>query len=305
MRAHGWLGLCFAIAVTAAAFSSCGHSVAGTTGTGGAVMGTGGIGGSGGATSSTSSSGMPEAGPIPCTSVYSTIPKGTCDLLQQDCPAGETCEPTQVGSGYSTICVGSTGLKTAGETCYSPGDCDAQLFCISGKCTSVCCHGSGEPCDGVLCSLSVTYGNDFMYVCHYAVMCELLTANACPAGFGCHVEDSSEGLATCVQPSGANSPELGSCKYLNDCGDNQQCFAPTGTGTCHYYCYLGGSSAQPGLGGCPTGEACLAFYNGASTSEGVSGVGLCYPVDGQTDAGGHEDAGDDDDGGGAGGGDAG
>jgi hypothetical protein len=304
MRAHGWLGLCFAIAVTAAAFSSCGHSVMGATGTGGGgAAGTGGSGGSGGATPSSSSSGMPEAGPISCTTLYTTIPKGTCDLLQQDCPAGETCEPTPNGSGFTTICVGSTGLKTVGETCYSQGECDAKLFCVDGKCTQVCCHENNEPCDGVLCSLTVTYGSDFMDVCHYAVMCELLTPGACPTGFGCHVEDASQSLATCIQPSGNDAPELGPCKYLNDCGDNQQCFAPNGgTATCHYYCYLGGpTSAPPGAGGCPQGEACVASYDGTSTNEGFSGVGLCYPTGGPADAG--DDAGGDDAGGDDAGGD--
>src|ERR1700749_1632102 len=101
------------------------------------------------------------------------------------------------------------------------------------------------------------YGAGHMLFCRYAQKCELFMENACPMGFGCRIEDTNQGLATCGQPSGAFAPDLGTCKFLNDCADMEHCYASGGTSTCHYYCKVAGSSEGPGLGGCPTGQICV------------------------------------------------
>jgi hypothetical protein len=254
-----------------------GGSGAGTTSsTGGA--GTGGTGstGTGGATSSTGA-GQVDAGPIVCksTSSFSTVPKGSCDILQQDCPSGQTCAPRQVGADFQTVCVGLTGLKTAGELCYSDGECDAKLFCIDTKCTPVCCRDNDEPCNGGTCDINVAFGTHNIFVCHFAPKCDLLTPNACPTGLDCHIEDTTQGLATCGSPNGTTGPELSPCMFLNDCGTMQQCFQSDSL--CHYYCNPGDTTKAPGLGGCPPYEDCLTKYNGADLGLGVAGLGLCFP----------------------------
>ena len=287
MALHRWLGISLVIAI-AAAFSACSNgkqSITGSTsgsggagtGTGGAGTGTGGAGpGTGGATSSTGA-GKVDAGPIVCKSPssYSTVPKGNCDILQQSCPAGQTCRPVQGANGFITECVGNTGLKTAAEVCINDSECDAKLFCVFKKCTPVCCRDNEEPCNGGICNINVPYLPYAIFVCDYSPKCNLLTPNACKTGFDCHISDMKQGLATCIEPSGANVPDLGSCGFLNDCATMQQCFQ--NDGLCHYYCTPGATSQAPGLGGCPPSQDCLTQYNNAPLDLGVPGVGLCFP----------------------------
>lgn len=232
-------------------------------------------------------------GSIVCTSPYSTVPVGACDLLQQSCPAGQTCRPVEGSGGLVTGCVDATGVRTKGEPCPSDDECGAKLFCIAGKCTPVCCVDSDEPCNGGTCEIHVSFeGGADATVCSYAETCVLLTANACPAGFDCHAGVTKMGLASCVPPSGAMVPELGSCTFLDDCASMAHCFG--GDGLCHGYCHLtGGGSQGPGLGGCPAGAECLAQYAGQMIDFGVPDVGLCFPPAPDAGAGdaGEQDAG--------------
>jgi hypothetical protein len=288
MTAHRWLVVSLAVGIAAAAFPSCKAKPASTTGPD-AGAGSGGEGGSGGA-SATGSGGMPvDAGPIVCLAPNTNIPKnGPCDLLNQDCPPGKTCQPVQVGGAESTDCVESSGLKGAGEDCYSGDECDAKLICIgapAGKCVAFCCNDmAAEPCNGGLCITHVDFGNgSFAYVCSYGKRCTLLTPDACPPGLDCYVEDLAQGLAVCDDRSPTPVPELGACQFLNDCDTMQDCFNAGNAGNfCLYYCALSGSTtgAAPGLGGCPTGETCKDSYQGAAINTGVMNVGLCIPSDG-------------------------
>lgn len=296
MMAHRWLGVSLAMGIAAAGIASCKGSAAATspaTGSGGA---TGGNGGEGGATGSGGA--QVDAGPIVCLTTNTNIPKtGPCDLINQDCPPGDTCEP-QIGSaGATTGCVHQPGLKTAGEDCYSEDECDAKLVCIGspqGTCVAFCCNDAdSEPCNGGLCNTHVSFGNGgaYAYVCSYGQRCTLLAPDPCPPGLDCHVENASQGLALCGKPSPTPVGELGTCHFLNDCATMQECYAlPDGTeSVCLYYCALSGSTtgAAPGLGGCPSGEKCQASYQGQAITTGVTGVGLCIPTAGikETDAG--------------------
>src|SRR5262245_11544788 len=131
MTAHRWLGPSLAIGITAIAFIACKTSISPGTG------GHSGTGGAGGATTS-ASSGTTSTGPILCSNSYTNVPKGSCDLLQQNCPPGKTCE----AATGTTVCVTSPGLKTAGEPCYDPDECNAKLICVGdmpGKCVAICC----------------------------------------------------------------------------------------------------------------------------------------------------------------------
>lgn len=287
MAMHRWLGLSW-VMVIAAAFAACSNgttssgasSATGTSsGNGSGGAGSGGAG-SGGAASSTGT-GKVDAGPtgpIVCksTSSFSTVPKGNCDILQQNCPGGETCRPVQGASDFVTECVGGTGLKTAGELCVADSECDAKLFCISTKCTPVCCRDNDEPCNGGICNINVKFGTHAIFLCHYAPKCELLVPDACAPGLDCHIEDAKQSLATCGEPNGKTVPELAACLYINDCATMQECFK--GDNVCHYYCRLSGGTGQaPGLGGCPAAEDCLDTYNGQALKLGVPGIGLCFP----------------------------
>src|SRR5271154_2932055 len=100
MTAHRWLGVSFAIGIAAAGFTSCKSPATATsssgTGNGGATDGgaTGGSATGGGARGGAGTGGTPvDAGPIVCTAAYTNIAKTGCDLINQNCPPGNTCEP--------------------------------------------------------------------------------------------------------------------------------------------------------------------------------------------------------------------
>lgn len=272
MGVRRWVGIWFAAGMVAACSSSE------TPATSTPTTSAGGAGGSSGVTTSSSAGGAGGEVPLMCFAQYTTVPKGECDLLKQDCPLGSTCAPMPSDGDYVSMCKPSAGLKSAGETCYSEAECKAKLFCVAGKCAAVCCRDDNRPCNGGICDITVPFGIRKVYFCHYAPKCDLLTPNACPLGLGCHIEDKDQGLATCVAPSGTPAPDLGPCLYLNDCDDMEQCYATgtSGTSTCHYYCFLSGSSAAPGLGGCPDGQTCQSSYQGKAIDFGVPNVGLCF-----------------------------
>jgi hypothetical protein len=295
MTAHRWLGVSIAIGITAA-FASCKSSTAPTSastttsGVGGAA-GSGGAGGSSGSSSGGAGGGA-DAGPLICLQSYTTIAKGPCDLLQQDCTPGNTCVPSLLSNPPTTACVGSTGLKTAGEDCYSSAECDAKLICVGesatqpGQCVAFCCPAEPyQPCNGGICNEQVNFGEGVLaYVCSYAQRCALLTAGACPAGTACYVETAAgEGIAVCLQPSATVVGDLGTCHFINDCENMQDCFGlGNSEGACLYYCALSGSTktAAPGLGGCPSGQSCQSSYQGQAINVGVANIGVCIPDDG-------------------------
>jgi hypothetical protein len=293
MTAPRLLALSLAIVTANLAALSCSKSGALVGTSVGASSGTGGAG----AMSSTTTAGgaggtAPDSGGnIICTVPYSQLvaTNGPCNLLNQNCPEGETCVPSLAASGWTTACSPSPGLKTANEDCFSGNECGAKLYCVgnvqgqAGKCVAFCCPKSNEPCNGGLCNLQVDLGNGAsVFVCTYDKPCELLAPNACPSGYGCHAEPAAGmGLAYCVESSPTPVPELGTCHFLNDCGDMQQCRFGTNpsAGVCLYYCALTGPKANqpPGLGGCPMGETCQSSYDGVIFNIGAPNIGLCVP----------------------------
>jgi hypothetical protein len=292
MASPRWLAISLLFVTSSATlFAACGGGSSATTTstTGGAATSSSGTGGSSGASTSAAGTGgsEPDAGPLTCKlHSYSTIKNGPCDLLAQDCPAGQTCKELKFGNGsWSTQCVTTNGLKGEGEACGADEECRAKLTCAVGRCTPVCCGATNEPCLGGICNLFITLdtaGKVNKQVCHYAKACDLLTENSCDPGFNCHIEDITQGLATCVQPSGANSPDLGACHYLNDCPDMEQCLdgTPTKSGKCHFYCYLDQtdpSNPVAGLGGCPAGQTCQSKVDNLTFDFHIPNVGLCAP----------------------------
>ena len=173
MRARPWAGIVFVAGLVAC--STKGTPATNTT-SAGASAGTGGAGGGGGFTTSTTTASAGGQGPAKCSSSYTTVPKGNCDLLQQNCDAGSTCTPVDAGGAWASTCQAGSGLKSEGETCNDADECDAKLFCIESKCTAVCCRDNNKPCNGGICDLSVNLGGATMFVCHYAPKCNLLTS---------------------------------------------------------------------------------------------------------------------------------
>jgi hypothetical protein len=283
-----WLGASFAVAIAAASFAACKSSGASTGGAGGTGTGGAGTGGALVTTSSSSSGSMPEAG-LECKGTYGSVPKGECDLWLQDCPPGQTCKPAQSGSDYTTQCVAGGGLKTGGEECFAPNECAEKLFCVSGKCSPVCCRDNAAGCNGAICNISAQVGQYELFFCHYAPKCTLLTENACPEGLDCHIEDAIQGLATCGEPSGTPAGDMGGCQFINDCPNMEQCY----NGTCHFYCWANAApGTAAGLGGCPEHQVCKTSAGGKKIDYGVSGLGLCFS-DGTIEPDAGSDAGSD------------
>ncbi|HVY48584.1 MAG TPA: hypothetical protein VHB21_21995 [Minicystis sp.] len=268
--------LALAAASALLACSSSPATGAGGGGQGGASSSSTGVGLQGGSTSSSGGS-----APLTCLEVVTNIPKGACDLLAQNCPPGETCNADNPSNPTTTVCQKNTGLKGAGEKCRADSECRAGLLCVD-QCVPVCCTGTNEPCGGGRCSVQLQYGNSLKYVdvCSFDKTCHLLVPDACEPGYECHIEDRTQGLATCTPPSQHSVTEGQSCTFINDCPDMQDCFdANDGQGKiCHWYCFLDASRGlpTPGLGGCPLGEVCVAKYGGTDTTVGVPGVGLCF-----------------------------
>jgi len=301
MASHGWLVIPALVTLSAATFAACSDAgtTATTTGTAsGTTSGMGGAGGAGGAvnaggapgtTASTSTGSTEDAGPLTCkTHTYSTIKIGPCDLLAQECPAGQTCKEAKNDNGtWTTGCVTANGLKGEGEKCASDEECLAKLTCASGRCAPVCCAATNAPCLGGICDLFIQLDNTMKVnkeVCHYAPACTLLTENACEQGLQCHIEDKLQGLATCIQPSSVPAADLGSCSFLNECVDMAHCFKPNkfSAGKCHFYCYVGQldpTSPGPGRGGCPAGQTCQTSADGVALDfiTNLPEIGLCSP----------------------------
>lgn len=266
---------------------ACGDSGSSTgtggsgTGTGGGATTTTGTGGSTTTTTTTTTTTGTGGGPLSCTSMVTNIPSGECDLFQQDCPnSNQTCTFVQDGSGggggggTTTACQTANGLVTLGLPCASDGECAAGLFCIGdpGKCTPACCPDNDQPCGPGQCNLTVNVngGTDFFMACTFSDMCTLFDPNSCVMGEDCHLGDP--GAAFCSQPSGANLMEGEACVYVNDCGDMQNCIGNMTDGFfCRYLCEIG-SSAAPGLGGCPAGQTCDGSFD-----TGFTDVGACLP----------------------------
>jgi hypothetical protein len=192
---------------------------------------------------------------------YTNIPTGQCDLLQQDCPPGQSCRPQMMGGTFTTTCVMASGLKGAATACANTDECEAGLFCVANKCTPVCCADPGSTsCGGGTCNLDLTFTMTtyFMRVCSFLQSCMLFTPGSCPAGEQCHLTDPMQGLAECIAPSGNPVMEGATCMYVNDCGESQLCLNEMGMGVCRYNCDLTNwQTLQPGLGGCPAGRTCM------------------------------------------------
>lgn len=236
-----------------------GGSSSGTQNTGGG--GEGGTISSGSMSTSVSSS---SGAPIECTD-HTTLDETDCSLVKQDCAnPGEMCIP----NGESTQCVYQTGIKGPGAPCSNNKECEAGSTCVFYTCSPFCCPSQAQAfCGSAQCNVSISFGTKIAFACNLSKTCTLFE-NACPPNQGCRLGDPTQELALCAPQSANPAAEGESCEFLNDCGDNQLC-SPKGN-VCRYTCLLDGwQTKEPGLGGCPINQTCLA----ASTNYGVCDPG--------------------------------
>ncbi len=235
---------------------------------GGASGGSGGAAGAGG-----DGAGLP-VWPTSCDDPNTNVPEGECDILQQNCPLGETCKVVSLAGMTKPRCVPQSGLKTLGAKCPSGSDdeCAAGLVCAIDVCTAFCCPADDEPCGGGKCSLQFQYGNGLTaYMCGFNQACTLFEPDSCPATQDCHVTDAAEGLTTCTPTSQQGVLGEGEvCTYINECPDSAHCY----NSRCRYYCALTGpeTTNEPGLGGCAPNRVCKP-----NAQIPVDNVGLCLP----------------------------
>lgn len=232
-----------------------------------------GSGGASGTTSNTTTTST-GSGMGSCADMYTSVPKGDCDLIAQDCGDGQACAVVDDGGAVSKCIPAGAGQKDKGEPCATNAECKGGLSCLADHCAPFCCPGTNEPCGEGKCDVNVNFDNDatmFAYACSYSPTCDLFAGN-CADGAECHLSDASACLSVCDKPSGADAAEGDPCKYRNDCGDSQVCNTNMpDDGICRFFCNTGNSGAEAGKGGCPMGRKCVPV------STGCDGLGICLP----------------------------
>jgi hypothetical protein len=218
-----------------------------------------------------------------CTSpVLTNATMTACNVLNQDCPAGQWCD---VINGSTTCVPDQGGVKCQGQTCVTDSDCRAGLKCIgsqgNARCTPFCCAGTSEPCEAGLCNLDVMYPGDVIgRMCSYPPQCDLLADN-CPMGQSCYPIDPSQGQAACYPQQSPPSGEGEECAALNDCSESSYCFDDDNNGTtpivCRQLCDLDNwmNEVVP-TGGCPTDRTCVPVPLFAGTVW-ADEIGACLP----------------------------
>lgn len=221
-----------------------------------------------------------------CDMDVSNVPPGddNCNLYLQNCPnPADTCEiedsDPMTGFQPQTVCVNRTGLQGPGDNCNAADECQAHLTCVANACSPFCCPADPNSCLGGECAFDVDLVDKnkeptgfWFKGCSYAASCDFFDPDTCDPDENCYLNGT--GITACIPPS--QVPELAdgvSCDNLNDCLDSSICIGPTkAESVCRYHCQVG-SSAQPGLGGCPNGQTC----NTESFDTGFADIGFCDP----------------------------
>lgn len=202
-----------------------------------------------------------------CTD-YGNVPETSCSLIHQDCGLGEACRPNAAGTG--TNCEKGAGVKGPGADCTENNECAVGQYCVFNHCAPICCKDAASAfCGNAPCSVEITFGSKKLYTCNFAKSCTLF-ANDCPQEpfvYECHY-DPGQQIATCATNSDAHVPEGGMCMFINDCGNNMVCMG----NLCRNSCLLANwMSLEPGQGGCPAPQKCVAYPNGGAD------IGVCQP----------------------------
>ncbi|XXF80685.1 hypothetical protein P2318_13305 [Myxococcaceae bacterium GXIMD 01537] len=220
--------------------------------------------------------------------LYAALPGGvtgsrcfeaTCDVVRQDCPAGQRCTYVLSNGVRSRQCV-QEGVSEEGDPCSLAGTSPAQtfdtckkgLYCVDRPAgdagtTFVCqrfCHATTQcsapqECNEVL-RLSDT--EELPLACGAAsTRCDLL-AQDCADPLACY-PSASRGTAVCA---GAGAlAEGATCDFSNQCAKGSACVGTGSERACRKVC-----RHPTGEPGCPSGTTCqpLAAF---------TGMGACVP----------------------------
>lgn len=224
----------------------------------------------------------------PMTTRMCRSPMGACDLLAQDCMAGEACVyalPEAGATTPQTVCAPIVGAGAEeGGACCALNSCDAGLVCVGametmpgsgtcsamGTCRRYCCGSATDCAAGEVCS---GFGGGFNGgICDTIDGCNLVDQTGCEgmAGTSCYPADG--GATQCVRPTAAMAAEGATCMFTNDCVAGTACFTITSMGmmnsTCLRFCNI-----ADGAAGCPMsgGMACQM------AGDLPAGVGVCPP----------------------------
>jgi hypothetical protein len=191
-----------------------------------------------------------------------------CDIVVQNCPAGQECASAVDGGDAGTACidVAATRHLPKGHACCAsaPDDpCGPGLHCIgprtdcsgdagaSGRCAPACCAddvcGTSDP-EGFAgrCDLSIVdgKGNERFKVCDYDPPCRPFHLLSCPAKFTCVTQDQY-GTSSCIgiyAPTDGGTIPTGytegmPCSTSNGCADGLACLGAGDAGaTCQWLC---------------------------------------------------------------------
>jgi hypothetical protein len=209
----------------------------------------------------------------------------TCDVILQDCPAGEKCVPwaSSGGTWDANKCVAVTGDQATGEPCTYGGaiaatdDCDETGFCwrvgpdAMGTCHAFCTGSPDSPeCPpGSSCVLS---GSGVISFC--TKLCDPLLQD-CPVGYGCFWDGSPFGCALVPErPPLPGEP----CSFLSDCALGSNCTPASvvpgcqSQSCCAPYCDL--TRGVPQCDALP-GTTCEPFFVPEEAPPGYEHVGVC------------------------------
>ena len=212
-----------------------------------------------------------------------------CNMVKQDCPmAAQTCayDGTKKHNACTTL---PTGTKLKGEACATQADCDRGLFCYSNKCSPACCTGDNSVCGaGGTCNLAITEdsGAVIYHACSYSSKCNAFKYD-CPKGQVCLFNEDHDVFKCSTPSSGATgvgaAPGI-TCKYSNDCGESQACFALSSGGDaagapykCYLFCWLttpgGFTPGSTPDGRFPANGTCTVGGTNYGTCTSLGGIG--------------------------------
>ncbi len=172
-----------------------------------------------------------------------------CDPFMQDCPDGEKCVPTVIGTGHFNAlrCVPVLGDQGVGEACHyygpeeSTDDCDALSHCWFsqdeiGECLALCLGSADDPECPPASDCSIT-GDGSVNLC--IPHCDPL-AQDCAEGLGCFWTGYNFGCSLREQDKELGEP----CDLIKSCEPGLLCVGQASmpecesAGCCSSYCDL-------------------------------------------------------------------
>jgi hypothetical protein len=217
---------------------------------------------------------------LTCAGVTTNATETECHVLNQDCPAGFTCD---ILAGATACVPDAGGVKCKGDTCTADSECQAGLKCVDSKCTAFCCPTDHQPCGSGFCVITVDFGGTTTgQMCAYPPQCTLLEDNCPDANTNCYPLRPEDAFAGCFPRSDTPADEGEPCAFTNDCDESTVC-----DNVCLQLCDVANwmNETVP-TGGCPPGRVCQPYTWPPSNTE-WSNIGVCRPMGGNGGAGGN------------------